>query len=88
MKFELKETTKVPVGKRMEDSYRYESEDGKVIVQFNAGKRAWTFEIGLATNAPGQAIASKLIDQWCKAGIDASSAGKDLNQATKILEVS
>ena len=87
--FNLVAKTKVKVNGVETPQYRYETVDGKIIVEFHAGPIAWTYAMGLGTNAKGQQIAFEVISTFLRNALHSlkNTPEVDQDQAVSILHV-
>lgn len=69
--------------------YRYETADGKTIVEFHTGPVAWTYSIGLGTNVKGQQVAFEVVSAFLRAALHSlkNTPEADQDQAVSILHV-
>ena len=69
--------------------YRYETTDGKIIVEFHAGPIAWTYALGLATNAEGHKMGFELISAFLRQALHSlkNTPGADQDEAIRVVHV-
>lgn len=84
MKFKLKKTDKILVGKRTEEVYHYESEDGVHRCAFHAGTRPWTWVVLAGGNLPDN-TSGRLIEKFCEHAMSNQSTA--FEDRVKVLEI-
>lgn len=70
MKLQLTNVSQVIVDGSPTPCYRFENKAENAIIEFHAGTRAWTYTLGLATNAAGHRIAFDVVAAFMRRAAD------------------